>query len=198
MRSFPFLRWLVIGTILAIVLRLFVVQVYQVGSDSMLPTLQSQDRILVTKVDRDFKVGDLIVVDGRGSFVTALNPSIGDAFLKIIGFENLGQELFVKRVMAVGGDSLRCCDAASKLVLNGKSLAEPYLFAEASADEFVIEVPEGHVWLMGDNRGNSRDSRDLLGMPGGGMIPISQIVGQVHLIMWPPARMQTLAIKESK
>ena len=198
MRSFPFMRWLIIGTILAIVLRLFVVQVYQVGSESMLPTLQSQDRILVTKVDRDFKVGDLVVVDGRGSFVTQLNPSIGDAFLKIIGFENLGEELFVKRVMAVGGDSLECCDADSRLLLNGQSLVEPYLFAAASEDEFVIQVPLGHVWLMGDNRNNSRDSRDLLGMPGGGMIPISQIVGQVHLIVWPPARMQTLAIKESK
>jgi signal peptidase I len=183
---------------LAIVLRLFVVQVYQVGSESMLPTLQAQDRILVTKVDRDFKVGDLVVVDGRGSFVTQLNPSISDAFLKIIGFENLGQELFVKRVMAVGGDSLECCDADSRLLLNGQSLIEPYLFAAASEDEFVIQVPPGHVWLMGDNRNNSRDSRDLLGMPGGGMIPISQIVGQVHLIVWPPARMQTLAIKESK
>jgi signal peptidase I len=197
-RSFPFMRWLIIGTILAIVLRLFVVQVYQVGSESMLPTLQAQDRILVTKVDRDFKVGDLVVVDGRGSFVTQLNPSISDAFFKIIGFENLGQELFVKRVMAVGGDSLECCDADSRLLLNGQSLMEPYLFATASEDEFVIQVPPGHVWLMGDNRNNSRDSRDLLGMPGGGMIPISQIVGQVHLIVWPPARMQTLAIKESK
>ena len=192
------MRWLIIGTILAIVLRLFVVQVYQVGSESMLPTLQAQDRILVTKVDRDFKVGDLVVVDGRGSFVTQLNPSISDAFFKIIGFENLGQELFVKRVMAVGGDSLECCDVDSRLLLNGESLIEPYLFATASEDEFVIQVPPDHVWLMGDNRNNSRDSRDLLGMPGGGMIPISQIVGQVHLIVWPPARMQTLVIKESK
>jgi signal peptidase I len=192
------MRWLIIGTILAIVLRLFVVQVYQVGSESMLPTLQAQDRILVTKVDRDFKVGDLVVVDGRGSFVTQLNPSISDAFFKIIGFENLGEELFVKRVMAVGGDSLECCDVDSRLLLNGESLIEPYLFATASEDEFVIQVPPDHVWLMGDNRNNSRDSRDLLGMPGGGMIPISQIVGQVHLIVWPPARMQTLVIKESK
>jgi signal peptidase I len=164
----------------------------------MLPTLEAQDRILVSKLDRVFEVGDLVVVDGRGSFVTAVNPSVTDAFIKIIGFENLGRELFVKRVLAVGGDVLECCDVQSKLLLNGVPLEEAYLAGAASEDNFQVKVPENHVWLMGDNRENSRDSRDLLGRPGGGMIPTSQILGQVQWIVWPPARMQTLTTKESK
>ena len=88
---------------------------------------------------------------------------------------------YVKRILAVGGDTLECCDAEGRLLLNGEPLEEPYVphGMRASDTDFAIEVPAGRVWMMGDNRADSTDSRALLGRPGGGMIPVDRILGTV-------------------
>jgi signal peptidase I len=94
---------------------------------------------------------------------------------------------YVKRVIAVAGDTLECCDADGFLLLNGEPLDEPYVYGGdvASDIEFVATVPEGRVWVMGDHRSASADSRALLGAPGGGMIAVDRILGRVTSVVWP-------------
>lgn len=131
---------------------------------------------LTGRIDR----GDVIVFDGRGSFFTGRAPE---------GIERLGpffgigaRDVYVvKRVIGVGGDEIRCCDADGRLLLNGEPLDEPYLPAgiRASDIDFSVAVPDGRVFVLGDNREDSTDSRNLLGRPGGGMILEQRIVGTV-------------------
>ncbi|GAA2103525.1 signal peptidase I [Brevibacterium salitolerans] len=182
---------LVVPLVLAGAVRGLVVQPFTVPSSSMEPTLSPGDTIRAWRPDgilRTYDRGDLVVVDGRGSFIGALPPSAGEQLGAWFG---LGPRdvYFVKRVIGVGGDTVQCCDEGGALLLNGEVLPEPYLArpvdaaaaepVRASAPDFAVEVPPGRVWLMGDNRDDSFDSRDLLGRPGGGMVREERIVGTV-------------------
>lgn len=158
----------------------------------MSPTLQPTDRVLVNKSVEEIRRGDLVVIDGNGTFAFNVQHSYSQQLLSLLGFESLNSQLFVKRVVAAGGDELRCCSASGNLILNDTELVEPYLSKSAGEDVFNVAVPEGHFWVMGDNREDSRDSRDLLGLPGGGMIPDTKIIGKVQAIIWPPARIRAL------
>ena len=94
----------------------------------------------------------------------------------------------VKRVIAVGGDTVRCCDRRGRVRVNGTPLEEQdYLApgAKPSLITFKQEVPEGYLWVMGDNRGESADSRVHLGDPGGGFVPVEDVVGKVFTVVWP-------------
>ncbi|WP_084500247.1 signal peptidase I [Brevibacterium album] len=170
--------------VLAGALRGLVVQPFTVPSASMEPALSPGDRIRVWRADgilRTYERGDLVVVDGRGSFIGALPPTAGEQLGSWFGI-GPRDVYFVKRVIGVGGDTVECCDARGRLLVGGEPLEEPYLAepgARASAADFAVEVPAGRVWLMGDNRGDSFDSRDLLGRPGGGMIREERIIGTV-------------------
>ncbi|MEY3278420.1 MAG: hypothetical protein RLZZ426_906 [Actinomycetota bacterium] len=193
-RSFRIYRLIAIGIVLAVVIRLLILQVYVVSSDSMAPTLSTDQRIAVWKPARvtGIQRGDLVVFDGINTFapVSVTDEGLGSFLKQLIGIEHLDSRLFLKRVIAVGGDRLMCCDPSGQLVLNGQTLVEPYLADPtlASAITFDVIVPQGRVWLMGDNRANSRDSRELMGMPGGGFIDKFKIVGRVVFSVWPPER----------
>lgn len=183
-----------IGIALALALRALLVQFYVVESGSMAPTLQAHDRLVVWKLARlmDVHRGDIVIVDGTDSLAGAVEPDSGvESILRVFGIEQLDNRLFVKRVIAVGGDRLVCCDSTGALVLNGRQLDEPYLGVGQSPSQttFDVTVPAEHVWLMGDARSASHDSRDLLGRSGGGMISADMIVGRVALVAWPPDRM---------
>jgi signal peptidase I len=171
-RFFGLWKFALVGVVLAIIFRLVLFSTYTVTSASMSPTIETGDHILINKVSRFFepKRGDLVVVDGIDSF------------------SNDHSE-FVKRVIAIGGDHIQCCTVEGQLLLNGKPLLEPYLNGQiASETPFDATVPEGRMWLMGDNRKQSSDSRDLLGMPGGGTIAVDKVLGHVIGIYWPTAR----------
>ncbi|WP_328916473.1 MULTISPECIES: signal peptidase I [unclassified Streptomyces] len=151
----------------------FVVEPFQVPSASMEGTLRIGDRILVDKLAYRFggtpHRGDVIVFDGKGSFTQD------------------GGTDYVKRVIGVGGDRVTCCDRQGRLLVNGHPLEETYLHPGdvPSRVPFDIVVPEGRLWVMGDHRDDSRDSRDHLGEPGGGTVPVGRVIGRAEWIVWP-------------
>lgn len=180
---------------IAVLLRMFVVQVFSITSVSMQPVLEVGDRILVDKISprwSPIRRGEVVVFDGLGSFVLqAGEPSAGLEFLQDtrhrLGLARDPAAVFVKRVIGVGGDRVRCCDSLGRLEVNGVAAPEPYLFdpAKASAIAFDVTVPEGAVWLLGDHRAASSDARSRLGMPGGGMVSVSNVLGRARWQVWP-------------
>lgn len=178
----------------------FVVQPFLIPSSSMTPTLKVGDRVLVNKLayrtGNSPGRGDVVVFDGRESFVneegadgnpvTGLLREAGAA----AGLVRPSETDYVKRVIGVGGDRVRCCDKSGRIEVNGEPLDEGYLHDgdAPSAVPFDIEVPQGRLWMMGDHRSDSSDSRDHLGDPGGGTVPVERVIGRADGIAWPMAR----------
>jgi signal peptidase I len=184
---------LVMALGLAIVIKTFFVQAFYIPSGSMNDTLLQNDRILVEKVSYwfgDVQRGDIVVFDDPGGWLTpqeSTHPSnpISRA-LEFVGLYPAGGHL-VKRVIGVGGDHVACC-TGGLVTVNGIPLHEgSYLGPgdQPSQEHFSVNVPPGHLWVMGDNRNNSADSRAHLGSPGGGFVPESDVVGKVFVVVWP-------------
>nr|BFD82440.1 signal peptidase I [Streptomyces sp. Xyl84] len=159
------------GLVLLLLLNAFVVQPFQIPSGSMEPGLRIGDRILVDKVAYRFgagpRRGDVVVFDGTGYF--------GDAD-------------YVKRVVGVGGDHVVCCDEKGRIEVNGEPVDETAFLHPGdspSAVPFDVVVPQGTLFVLGDHRGDSSDSRDHLGSPGGGMVPVGDVIGRADWIAWP-------------
>lgn len=144
----------------------FVVSTFIVENESMLPTYRDGDIVLVSKLGA-IERGDVVVVEAQPAFFTQSDI-----------------EFMIKRVIAVSGDHIVCCNQTGQLVINGSPLGESYIKNAASDIRFDVTLPEESVWLMGDNRRNSLDSRDLLGLPGGGAVPLKHIIGEVVWVLW--------------
>ncbi len=186
----------VTAMVMAVVVKAFFLQAFYIPSESMEPTMLVDDKILVQKVSYwagDPGRGDIVVFDDPGGWLNASesrrasNPV--QRALEIIGLFPTGGHL-IKRVVGVGGDQVKCCDSTGHLIVNGTPIDEPYLFdAAANANQsFDVVVPQNHLWVMGDNRGNSADSRMHQADPGGGFIKEEAVVGKAWLRVWPASR----------
>ncbi|MFH8682385.1 signal peptidase I [Streptomyces lydicus] len=187
-----------------LLLSAFVAQPFLIPSSSMENTLQIGDRVLVNKLAYRFgnqpARGDVVVFDGTGSFVhreQGENPVTGllRATGAALGLARPAETDYVKRVIGIGGDHVTCCDERGRIEVNGEAVREGYLHPgdAPSSVTFDIVVPEGKLWVMGDHRARSSDSRDHLGDPGGGTVPVDEVIGRADLITWPVSRWRTLS-----
>ncbi len=196
-----------IGVVL--IVTTFIAKPFSIPTGSMEQTLQVGDRILVNRLvylTRDIERGDVVVFDGSDSFVPASdrperNPVAGAAAWvgQSLGLMTPDSTDFVKRVIGVGGDRVQCCDAEGRVTVNGIPLDESaYLYPgdSPSLQEFDVEVPEGLLWVMGDHRSNSADSRAHLGDPGGGFVPESKVVGRSMAVLWPLSRLGSVDVPD--
>jgi signal peptidase I len=188
-----------IAIVLAILLKTFLVQAFFIPSGSMENTLHVYDRVLVNKVVyhlRDIKRGDIIVFNGDNSWtpeVTVTPPSnpVSKAvawFSGLIGFAPPSETDFIKRVIGLPGDRVACCDAQGRITVNGVALNEgSYLYPGNSPSDtrFSIVVPPDRLWVMGDHRAMSSDSRAHMDDPGGGSIPENEVIGRAFVVIWP-------------
>ena len=207
-------RQLMVIVLAAIVLMLlvkaFVVQVYRIPSASMEGTLLTGDRVLVNKLVyhvRDIGRGDIVVFSGQGSWGSATGEPDpvppGNPFLRFVDdvLADAGiystQTYYIKRVIGVPGDHVACC-TDGRVTVNGIPLDEKsYLFpgASPSALRFSVTVPPGRLWVMGDNRAISDDSRGhMTRAPQDGTVPENQVVGRAFLIIWPFSQVGDLPI----
>jgi signal peptidase I len=178
---------------LSLVLKAFFLQAFYIPSGSMNDTLVLDDRIVVEKVSHwtsEPHRGDIVVFEDPGGWLDASQSTEPNGVVKALAWVGLaptGGHL-VKRVIGVGGDRVMCCDANGRIMVNGSPLyEEQYLPAgmQPSLIRFDVAVPKGFVWVQGDNRSHSADSRVHLGDPGGGLIPVDDIVGRVVAVVWP-------------
>jgi len=192
---------LVLALLVSAVVKTFFVQMFFVPSGSMNPLFVDDDRILVEKVSYwagGVHRGDVVVFDDPGGRWLGSEgaPELSgmQKALSVIGLYPTGGHL-VKRVIGIGGDRVACCDKAGRLTVNGVPLKErSYIAQDASPSDrrFDITVPEGRLWVMGDNRPNSEDSRFHQELPGRGTVPEGDVVGKVWAIVWPFDRAHVL------
>jgi signal peptidase I len=189
-RELPIL--LGVAIVVAIVVRAFVLQTFYIPSESMENTLKISDRVLVNKLVYDFRSphrGEIIVFKAPEDWRS--DPS---------------EEDFIKRVIGIGGDHIVCCDAQHRLVVNDHPLDEPYIYADpdgvadlASDEPFDITVPKGRLWVMGDHRSHSGDSRyNYLRFKNidQGTITEDSVIGRAFVVFWPFNRAKWLSVPD--
>ncbi|MCM0675043.1 signal peptidase I [Micromonospora phytophila] len=205
---------LVVAFCLAVLIRTFLLQAFFIPSGSMEDTLLVGDRVLVNKVVYDVRDpvrGEVVVFRGTDrwapqvddapdpNFVGKLGRTVGD----LVGVSRPGEKDFIKRVIGLPGDRVKCCDAQGRVLVNGTPLDEPYVIRDSPLDlppnprecrsrrfEEVV-VPPGQIFVMGDHRLVSQDARCQ------GPVPIDNVVGRAFTVVWPSSRWNTLSVPET-
>lgn len=201
---------LVIAAVIAVGVHSFLFQAFFIPTGSMENTLNVGDRVIVNRLS--YKVGhvqrgQIVVFSGvdswtpEGSVTPPHNPIL-HGLSKVgsyLGFAPSGEQDFIKRVIGVPGDHVVCCNTAGQLTVNDQVLSEHYLYpgSDNRTLPFDIVVPAGRLWVEGDHRNDSADSRSHTGLPGGGTIPINKVIGRAFVIVWPFSRLHRLEIPAS-
>jgi signal peptidase I len=198
--AFLFDFLVIVGTalVLSVAIKAFLIRSFYIPSGSMLETLQINDRIIVNvMVPELFPVehGDVLVFRDPGGWLGAVptqqKPPIeqfGDFVLGTFGITAPDSaEHLVKRVIGLPGDTVECCDAEGRIMINGVAIDETYVRAGSNPSdlEFKVKVPLDSFWMMGDNRGNSTDSRYHQDLPSKGFVAQEFVVGKAFVISWP-------------
>lgn len=199
---------LVIGgaLLLSWLIKTFLMQPFYIPSDSMNDTLLTGDRVVVSKmVPEVFDVhrGDVVVFRDSSQWLgapaaPAQSGGIRGSVNRVLTTAGVlpqesGQHL-IKRIIGVAGDDVKCCSSDGRLEVNGVAITEPYLKPGSIPSEinFHIQVPADSLWVMGDNRQHSEDSRAHLGDPGSGFVPMKDVVGSAFVRIWPIDRFSWL------
>ena len=192
---------IIVALLISSLLRAFVVQVFWIPSPSMRNTLVEDDRIAVSRIDAlrsNVHRGDVVVFDDTLGWLGSTDvatPSIARKIGEFTGFVPGGTEqTLVKRVIGVGGDHVTCESSSGKVSVNGVEIDESYVAdGQVPCGEriFDVTVPEGYLWVMGDNRSNSADSRYHMGEGQSPFVPVSSVVGTVQAVIWPTSHWST-------
>jgi signal peptidase I len=196
LRELPIL--VVVALAVSLVIKSFLVQFFYIPSGSMENTLQVNDRVAVNKLpffSKSIKRGDVVVFRDPDNWLPEPYTADGNRYLAkakdglvAVGvLPNPAKQYLVKRVIGVAGDKVECCAESTKLMINGVEIDEPYIFAGNSPSDtkFNVTVPEGKIWVMGDHRGASSDSRFHQDDINQGMVPTSKVTGRAFGIIWP-------------
>ncbi|MFB7470378.1 signal peptidase I [Kitasatospora sp. NPDC056184] len=202
----------VIALLLSLGIKTFFVQAFSIPSGSMQHTLEKNDRVLVDKFTPWFGAeperGEVVVFKDPGGWLDEVPREKGNALVEglrtVLGTVGLlpsdNEKDLIKRVIAVGGDTVECRQG-SPVKVNGVALDEPYLFPGATpcddAPVGEVTVPKDHLWVMGDHRNDSRDSRFHVNEPGGGFVPVKNVIGRAFVIAWPLSRWDTLPVPDT-
>lgn len=189
---------IILITILAsFLVKTFLFRAYYIPSGSMEQTLQVNDRIFVNLlVPGPFEVdrGDVVVFEDTKGWLGGPAPQAANPAREVLEFIGLmpdsSEQHLVKRIIGVPGDRVECCSDTGRLTVNGVAVDEPYLYPGSAPSDipFDVTVPEGHLWVMGDHRDASADSRMHQHGPGEGFINLDDVTGRAEVIAWPVGR----------
>lgn len=206
LRELPIL--LVSALILSIVVKSFFVQFFYIPSGSMENTLLVNDRVGVNKfgaIFSEIKRGEVVVFRDPANWLSAPNDektglakAVRDTLVFVGVMPDPAKQYLIKRVIGVGGDRVVCCNADGKIEVNGKALNEPYVYpGDAPSDTtFDVKVPKDFIWVMGDHRGASADSRFHTEDPNNGMVPLEKVTGRALFVVWPLKNIGVLEVGE--
>ncbi|MGI5458298.1 signal peptidase I [Streptomyces sp. CA-249302] len=201
-----------IALVLALLIKTFLVQAFSIPSDSMQNTLQQGDRVLVDKLTPWFgskpERGEVVVFHDPDNWLAGEPTANPNAFQKVLSWIGLmpsaEEKDLIKRVIGVGGDTVSC-KGSGPLKVNGHPLNDTsFVYAgntpcsvDDQGGQFTVKVPKGYIWVMGDHRQNSRDSRYNQSDKNHGMVPVDKVVGRAIVIAWPINRWDTLPIPDT-
>lgn len=212
-RRYGWISWLrevvivlLLALLISTLLRQFVVQVFSIPSESMVSTLRVGDRILVSRLPGSagsVERGDVVVFADSLQWMEPTASEDG-SFLRPVGeflgvVPGDGNQIIVKRVIGTGGDTVECCTPEGQLTVNGQPIQEDYLGPGQvpASTEFSIEVPQGHYWVMGDNRGFSADSLYHYLEGEDPFVSATDVVGPVKSVIWPFSHWSGVSRKEA-
>jgi signal peptidase I len=188
----------IVALVVSLFIKSFIVQFFYIPSGSMENTLQIKDRVAVNKVpfiSNNIKRGDVVVFRDPDNWLPEPFDSTTNQFvaktksaLVTVGvLPNPAKQYLVKRVVGVGGDRIVCCTKEGNLTINGVEVVEPYIYAGNKPSEmnFDVTVPTGKLWVLGDHRGASADSRYHQDDINKGFVPLSKVSGRVVGVIWP-------------
>ena len=204
LRELPIL--VVSALVLSIIVKTFLVQFFYIPSGSMENTLQVNDRVGVNKLGAifsDIKRGEVVVFRDPAEWLSApydeskgLAKIVKDGLVFVGIMPDPAKQYLIKRVIGVGGDRVVCCSTSGKIEVNGVEVDEPYIYAgnKPSDSTFNVTVPKGFIWVMGDHRGASADSRFHTDDPNKGMVPLDKVTGRALFVIWPLKHLGVLEV----
>ena len=188
----------VVALVVSLLIKSFLVQFFYIPSGSMENTLQIKDRVAVNKIpfiSKSISRGDVVVFRDPNNWLPEIvdygtNKYVAKAKSALVAvgvLPNPAKQYLVKRVIGVAGDHIVCCTKNDKLSINGVEVTEPYIYAgnKPSEMKFDVTVPAGKIWVMGDHRGASADSRYHQEDVNKGFVPLSKVTGRVVAVIWP-------------
>ena len=205
LREIPII--IVSALVVSVLIKTFLVHFFFIPSGSMENTLKVGDRIGVNKVATffsDIKRGEVVVFKDPANWLGEAQVTKDNSIVGKIksGLEWAGvlpdpaKQYLIKRTIGVGGDHVVCCDKNGLLQVNGTSINEPYIYPgnKPSDSKFDVTVPKGFIWVMGDHRGASADSRFHTQDENKGMVPTKDVVGRAAVVIWPLNHVKFLSV----